>query len=119
MRKSKAMRTNKPKNKTIKSGALFSSTSKGKYMNYPFVKLSYGQKEIKCDTCESSIFYKIRTSINRSKTASFFMEDLEGVVNHPTVMYTCVNCSQCKLFYEANSWYGLKQKIIEKPVTLK
>ena len=119
MGKSKAMRINKPKNKTIKSGAFFSSTSKGKYMNYPFVKLSYSQKEVKCDTCGSSIFYKIRTSINRSKTASLFFEDLEGVINHPTVMYTCVNCSQCKLFYEANRYNGLEQKIIEKPVTLK
>lgn len=121
MPKRKTVRTKKPKNKTVKGGVLglFSSKPKSKYMKYPFVKLSYGQKEIKCDICEWSIFYKIRTSINRSKTAGFFLEDLEGIVNHPSDMYTCINCSHCKFFYEANTYNGLKQKITENVVTLK
>lgn len=121
MVKRKTVRTKKPKNKTVKGGifGLFSSKPKSKYMKYPFVKLSYGQKEIKCEICGWSIFYKIRTSINRSKEAGIFLEDLEGIVNHPTNMYTCLNCSNCKFFYEANTYNGIKQKVIEKVVTLK
>ena len=121
MVKRKTVRTKKPKNKTVKGGIfeLFSSKPKSKYMKYPFVKLSYGEKDIKCDICEWSIFYKIETSINRSKTAGIFLEDLEGVVNHPTYMYTCINCSHCKFFYKANTYNGIKQKITENMVTLK
>ena len=121
MLKRKTMRTKKPKNKTVKGGffGLFSSKTKSKYMKYPFVKLSYGEKDINCEICGWSIFYKIRTSINRTKTSGIFLEDLEAIANHPTNMYTCVNCSNCKFFYEANTYNGIKQKVIENVVKLK
>ena len=61
MGKSKAMRTNKPKNKTIKSGALFSYTSKGKYMNYPFVNYPMVKKRSNLILVNRIFFIKLET----------------------------------------------------------
>ena len=85
-----------------------------KLMSYPTASIAYNNNPILCDICKKDIFYVINTSVNRSKTATFFIgEDFQDVVSHPLKMYTCIECNNCKFVYQPTTWNGMKNPIVE------
>ena len=93
---------------------IFTKNPQPNKLNYPNVSLNYNGKSVLCEVCQNNSFYKMNTSIDRSKTASIILSDLGGdVVSHPVKMYVCINCLNSKFVYTATSWNQLRDKIIE------
>ena len=79
-------------------------------------KIFYNEKPILCDTCQGDIFNEIDISVQRSKTAEFFIGSDNVFVDHPLRTYRCIVCSQCKFYYTPTSFNGFKDVIVEKPI---
>jgi len=104
--------------KDEKKGGIFGflTTKKQNKLNYPNVSLNYNGKNILCDVCQNDSFYKMDTSVDRSKTATIILGDYGDIVSHPLKMYVCINCLNCKFVYTSTRWNDLQDKIMETVV---
>ena len=86
--------------------------------SYPKIKLSLHGHKVPCSTCKSNEYYKIDTSVPRSKTAGIAMNLIFGdeanpSLNHPLRCYVCTKCITCKFVYAPTKWNGLDVPIKE------
>ena len=113
--------------KTKKHGAgLFFSDPKPNsnvkaVMNYPLCSLQLDGINIPCGVCNSSNYYIINVSVDRSKTASiatdiFLGSEANQFISHPYKSYVCHTCLHARFVYQPTYWNGLQQRIIEAPV---
>jgi hypothetical protein len=84
----------------------------------PKKTFTLNNQSIKCGECGETVFFKLDTSIDRSKTATIAsnylgMEKLNQVVSHPLKMLVCCNCYSCKFIYQSTTWNQIVQKIAE------
>ena len=75
---------------------------------------------IQCAECKETCFFKLDTSIDRSKTATIISDfvgadSMVQVASHPVKMLVCCNCYSCKFIYQSTTWNGIVQKIKEEP----
>lgn len=78
--------------------------------------LFYKNKQIACDICENTLFYKYDNSMNRSKQATLTYMILGSfqIVRHPIKTFVCRNCYFCKFVYPFTFYNRIKTKIKEQ-----
>lgn len=90
-------------------------------MNYPLCSLQFDGLNIPCSVCNSSNYYIINVSVDRSKTSTiatdiFLGTEANQFISHPYKSYVCHTCLNARFVYQPTYWNGLQQRIIEAPV---